>query len=147
MSTMEQIHQAVEVIGTKDLLIAHSESTYPCPAEQLNLKVIGTLRAAYPSAPIGYSGHEAGLATTWAAVALGATHVERHITLDRRMWGTDQGASLEVHEFAQLVANIREVGAALGDGVKRVSESEMRAMAKLRRVPAGPVIAPVRGVA
>ncbi|HTP26271.1 MAG TPA: N-acetylneuraminate synthase family protein, partial [Anaeromyxobacteraceae bacterium] len=88
----------------------------------------------YPGVPIGYSGHETGLAPTWAAVAVGATHIERHITLDRAMWGSDQAASVEVQGFARLVSNIRDIEKALGDGVKRVSQSELRALAKLRRV-------------
>jgi N-acetylneuraminate synthase len=124
----------VKAVGARQLLLAHSESTYPCPVEQLNLRVISALRTMYPTVPIGYSGHETGLAPTWAAVALGATHVERHITLDRAMWGSDQAASVEVQGFARLVSNIRDIEKALGDGVKRVSASELRAMTKLRRV-------------
>ncbi len=153
MSTMDEVEAAVSAVGTNQLLIAHSESTYPCPLEQLNLRVIHALQAKYRAVPIGYSGHETGLAPTWAAVALGATHVERHITLDRAMWGSDQAASVEVQGFARLVSNIRDIEKALGDGVKRVSESERRAMAKLRRVRGpdaapGPADAlPVRGAA
>jgi N-acetylneuraminate synthase len=134
MSTTQEIATAVKAVGTRQLLLAHSESTYPCPVEQLNLRVIPALRTMYPTVPIGYSGHETGLAPTWAAVALGATHVERHITLDRAMWGSDQAASVEVQGFARLVSNIRDIEKALGDGVKRVSASELRAMTKLRRV-------------
>jgi N-acetylneuraminate synthase len=134
MSTMEQVESAVQVLGTRDLLLAHSESTYPCPVEQLNLRVIRAYQRRWPGVPVGYSGHETGLATTWAAVALGATHVERHVTLDRAMWGTDQAASVELGGLDRLVANIRDIERALGDGVKRVSESERKAMAKLRRV-------------
>jgi N-acetylneuraminate synthase len=134
MSTTQEIATAVKAVGTRQLLLAHSESTYPCPVEQLNLRVIPALRTMYPIVPIGYSGHETGLAPTWAAVALGATHVERHITLDRAMWGSDQAASVEVQGFARLVSNIRDIEKALGDGVKRVSASELRAMTKLRRV-------------
>jgi N-acetylneuraminate synthase len=134
MSTLPQVEDAVQTLGTHDLLLAHSESTYPCPLEQLNLRVIQTYERRWPGVPIGYSGHETGLAPTWAAVALGATHVERHITLDRAMWGTDQAASVEVGGFERMVAAIRDIEKALGDGVKRVSESERRAMAKLRRV-------------
>lgn len=134
MSTMEQVETAVNAVGSRDLLIAHSESTYPCPLEQLNLRTIQTLQLQYPGVPIGYSGHETGLAPTWAAVAVGATHIERHITLDRAMWGSDQAASVEVQGFARLVSNIRDIEKALGDGVKRVSQSELRALAKLRRV-------------
>ncbi|HTT70200.1 MAG TPA: N-acetylneuraminate synthase family protein [Anaeromyxobacteraceae bacterium] len=134
MSTMAEVEEAVSAVGTRELLLAHSESTYPCPAEQLNLRCLATLRDRFPGAVIGYSGHEQGLATTCAAVALGAAHVERHLTLDRSLWGSDHAASLDLPAFAQLVAGIRDVEAALGDGVKRVSASELRAMAKLRRV-------------
>ena len=150
MSTMREIAAAVNAVGTRQLLLAHSESTYPCPVEQLNLRVIPALRTMYPTVPIGYSGHETGLAPTWAAVALGATHVERHITLDRAMWGSDQAASVEVQGFARLVSNIRDIEKALGDGVKRVSASELRAMAKLRRVRRIHVVPdapPVEGIA
>jgi N-acetylneuraminate synthase len=134
MSTMEEIEAAVEAVGTDNLLIAHATSTYPCPPEELNLRMIQTLKAKYPKCPIGYSGHETGLATTWAAVALGATFVERHITLDRAMWGTDQAASVEIGGLERLVRNIRDIEKALGDGIKRVYESELGPRKKLRRV-------------
>lgn len=134
MSTMGEIQYAVDMIGSENLLIAHSTSTYPCPPEQLNLKMIGTLKRHYPHVPIGYSGHETGLATTWAAVTLGATFVERHITLDRAMWGSDQAASVEVGGLIRLVQNIRDIERALGDGVKRVYPEEEKQRAKLRRV-------------
>lgn len=141
MSTMEEIVRGVEGVGTDNLLIAHSTSTYPCPVEQLNLKMIHTLKEKYPMCPIGYSGHEVGLAPTWAAVAMGATFVERHITLDRAMWGTDQAASVEIVGLMRLVGNIRDVQRSLGDGVKKVHESEMASRKKLRRVQSddGPV--------
>ncbi len=134
MSTMEEIEAAVEAVGTDNLLIAHATSTYPCPPEELNLKMIHTLKAKYPMCPIGYSGHETGLATTWAAVALGATFVERHITLDRAMWGTDQAASVEIGGLERLVHNIRDIEKAMGDGIKRVYDSELGPRKKLRRV-------------
>ncbi len=134
MSTMEEIEAAVAAIGTENLLIAHSTSTYPCPPEELNLRMIQTLKAKYPMCPIGYSGHETGLATTWAAVALGATFVERHITLDRAMWGTDQAASVEIGGLERLVKNIRDIEKALGDGIKRVYASELGPRQRLRRV-------------
>jgi N-acetylneuraminate synthase len=134
MSTMEEIEAAVEAVGTDNLLIAHATSTYPCPPEELNLRMIQTLKAKYPMCPIGYSGHETGLATTWAAVALGATFVERHITLDRAMWGTDQAASVEIGGLERLVNNIRDIEKAMGDGIKRVYESEIGPRKKLRRV-------------
>jgi N-acetylneuraminate synthase len=134
MSTMEEIEEAVKVFENKNHLIAHSTSTYPCPNEELNLKMITTLREKYPNTPIGYSGHETGLAPTWAAVALGSSFVERHITLDRAMWGSDQAASVEINGFNRLVRNIRDIEIALGDGIKKVYPSEMGARAKLRKV-------------
>jgi N-acetylneuraminate synthase len=134
MSTMEDIGYAVHTLGENNLLIAHSTSTYPCKLEELNLRVIQTLKDMYPGIPIGYSGHETGLAPTYAAVATGACFVERHITLDRAMWGTDQAASVEIGGLFRLVANLRDIEKAMGDGVKRVYESEMSGMKKLRRV-------------
>ena len=135
MSTMEQIKRAVEVVGKDDnLLIMHSTSSYPCSPEELNLKMIETLRKGFPGIPIGYSGHEVGLVPSAIAVALGACLVERHITLDRAMWGSDQAASVEPMGFERLVKYIRLTEASLGDGVKRVYESEKPAMKKLRRV-------------
>lgn len=134
MSTMEEIERAIEVIGTDNLMIAHATSTYPCKPEELNMRMIQTLAAKYPNVPIGYSGHETGLATTVAAVALGATFVERHFTLDRAMWGSDQAASVEPGGMIRLVRDIRDVEKSLGDGIKRVYDSEMGARAKLRMV-------------
>ena len=134
MSTTEEIAAAVEAIGRKDLVIAHATSSYPCPPEHLNLNMITTLKAQYPDCPIGYSGHEVGLAPTWAAVTLGATFVERHITLDRAMWGSDQAGSVEIGGLLRLVANIRDIERSLGDGVKRIYEGELAARKKLRRV-------------
>jgi N-acetylneuraminate synthase len=134
MSTMEEIEEAFNVFGKNNLLVAHSTSSYPCPNEELNLKMITTLREKYLEIPIGYSGHETGLAPTWAAVSLGASFVERHITLDRAMWGSDQAASVEPNGFNRLVRNIRDIEIALGDGIKRVYPSEMSARTKLRRV-------------
>ena len=134
MSTMAEIESAITSIGQENLLIAHSTSSYPCPPHELNLNMIGTLVSKYPNCPIGYSGHETGLATTWAAAALGATFVERHITLDRALWGSDQAASVELGGLMRLVQNIRDIERALGDGVKRVYASEMGALRKLRRV-------------
>ncbi|HEU0205122.1 MAG TPA: N-acetylneuraminate synthase family protein [Pseudolysinimonas sp.] len=136
MSTMEQIDAAVAVLGTDNLVILHATSTYPLPPEEANIRMIPTLRAAYPGIPIGYSGHERGLQISLAAVALGATAVERHITLDRAMWGSDHAASLEPTGFEHLVRDIRVIEQAMGDGVKRVFPGELAPMAKLRRVPA-----------
>lgn len=134
MSTMKEIENAVKNIGLEKLLIAHSTSSYPCKYEELNLRMITTLRNKYPVTPIGYSGHETGLAPTWAAVALNASFVERHITLDRAMWGTDQAASVEIAGFHRLVRNIRDIELALGDGIKKVYDSELSSREKLRRV-------------
>lgn len=134
MSTMEEIEAAVEALGQDDLCVAHSTSAYPCKVEQLNLRMIHTLKAKYPNVPIGYSGHETGLTPTLSAVTLGATFVERHITLDRAMWGSDQAASVEMGGLQRLVSNIRDVELALGDGIKRVYESEEGPRKKLRRV-------------
>jgi N-acetylneuraminate synthase len=132
MSTVEEIDAAVALLGPKKLLIAHATSTYPCQPDELNLRMIGTLRAKY-DCPIGYSGHEVGLQTTLAAVALGASFVERHITLDRAMWGSDQAACVEHAGFHRLVRDIRVIEKAMGDGVKRVYESELPIRKKLRR--------------
>jgi N-acetylneuraminate synthase len=136
MSTLDEIDAAVEVAGQHELLIAHATSTYPCPVSELNLRMLGTLATRFPECPIGYSGHETGLAPTWAAVAMGATFVERHITLDRAMWGSDQAASVEISGFMRLVSNIRDIEGSLGDGVKRVYPAEQAQKAKLRRVQA-----------
>jgi len=135
MSTIEEIDIAVELVGSDNLLIAHSTSTYPCPPSELNLMMLESLKRRFPDCPIGYSGHETGLAPTWAAVALGAKFVERHITLDRAMWGSDHAASVEIGGFIRLVANIRDLEKAFGDGVKRVYDSELSARRKLRKVP------------
>jgi N-acetylneuraminate synthase len=134
MSTIEQIHQGVEIVGEADLVLMHCTSTYPCEPEELNLKMIETLRREFPDVPIGYSGHEVGLVPSAVAVALGACMVERHLTLDRAMWGTDQAASVEPGGFERLVKYIRVSEAALGDGVKKVYESEKSSLKKLRRV-------------
>jgi N-acetylneuraminate synthase len=136
MSTMEQIDAAVEVLGTEKLVILHATSTYPLPPEEANIRMIATLRAAYPGVPIGYSGHERGLQISLAAIALGATAVERHITLDRAIWGSDHAASLEPTGFEHLVRDIRVIEQAMGDGVKQLFPGELAPMAKLRRVSA-----------
>ena len=132
MSTLEEIETAVAVFARERLLIAHSTSTYPCKATELNLKMIPVLRDRY-GCPVGYSGHEVGLQTTLAAVVLGASFVERHITLDRAMWGTDQAASIEPGGLVRLVRDIRVIESALGDGVKKVYDSERPSIEKLRR--------------
>lgn len=134
MSTMEEITNAVEVLGTDNLILMHATSTYPCKPEELNLKMIHTLQEKFPGVPVGYSGHEVGLATTLAAVSMGACIVERHVTLDRAMWGSDQAASLEMPGVERLVRDVRDIELAFGDGVKKVYESEMGPREKLRRV-------------
>ena len=133
MSTADQIKKAVEVIGQNNLLITHSTSAYPCDPHELNLKMIQTLREEF-SCPIGYSGHEVGLVTSVVAVAMGACMVERHFTLDRAMWGSDQAASVEPGGFRKLVKYIQVTEQAMGDGVKKVYESELSSLKKLRRV-------------
>jgi N-acetylneuraminate synthase len=134
MSTMEQIRRGVEIAGEKDLILMHCTSTYPCEPEELNLKMVETLRREFPNIPIGYSGHEVGLVPSAVAVALGACMVERHMTLDRAMWGTDQAASVEPGGFERLIKYIRVSEAALGDGIKKVYPSEQSSLKKLRRV-------------
>jgi sialic acid synthase SpsE len=132
MSTMEEIDHAATVVKSSQYALAHATSTYPCQPSELNLRMISTLKDKF-QVPIGYSGHETGLATTLAAVAMGATFIERHITLDRAMWGTDHSASVEPTGLDRLVRDIRNIELAFGDGVKRVFESELPVRAKLRR--------------
>jgi sialic acid synthase SpsE len=133
MSTMEQINNAVSYLNPKNLLIAHSTSAYPCEPKELNLKMIPVLEKKF-EVPIGYSGHETGLQTTVAAVTLGASFIERHVTLDRAMWGSDQSASVEPQGLKKMVRDIRIVEVALGDGIKKVYESELKPMSRLRKV-------------
>ncbi len=140
MSTIDEVEDAVDFLGSDKLLLAQSTSTYPCKLEELNLKVILNYKQRYSEIPIGYSGHETGLAPTFAAVALGACFIERHITLDRAMWGTDQAASVEVQGFFRMVGNIRDIEKSLGDGIKRVYHSEYNSLKKLRRVKANSVV-------
>ena len=136
MSTMDEIDAAIDVLGTERLLLMHATSTYPMEPGEANLRMIPALRERFPGVPVGYSGHERGLQISLAAIALGAVAVERQITLDRTMWGSDHAASLEPAGLQHLVRDIRVIESALGDGVKRVYESELAPMAKLRRVPA-----------
>ena len=133
MSTVAQIDHAVDVLGTKDLILLHACSVYPAYYPELNLKAITTLRERY-GVPIGYSGHETGLPSTVAAAALGACVIERHITLDRAMWGSDQAASLEPNGISKIVSYVRLVEQSMGDGVKRVFDREQPVIQKLRRV-------------
>lgn len=132
MSTMDEIDAAVETVGTDNLVLMHATSTYPLDPAEANLRMIHTLRERY-GVPVGYSGHETGLQISLAAVGLGAVALERHITLDRAMWGTDHGASLEPTGLTRLVRDVRVIELALGDGVKRVYESEEGPRAKLRK--------------
>jgi sialic acid synthase SpsE len=136
MSTLDQIDRAVTALDGSPLIVLHATSTYPLPAAEANLRMIGTLRDRYPGIPVGYSGHEPGLQISLAAVALGAVAVERHITLDRTMWGSDHAASLEPEGLRHLVRDIRVIEEAMGDGVKRVFPGELAPLAKLRRVEA-----------
>jgi len=133
MSTLDQIDHAVDVLGTENLVVLHCCSTYPAQYAELNLKAIPALRERY-GVPIGYSGHETGIASSVAAAVLGACVVERHITLDRSAWGSDQAASLEPNGIMRVIRDIRLVEMALGDGVKSVVPSEIPIMKKLRRV-------------
>lgn len=135
MSTLEQIDGAVQTLGTSNLVLMHATSTYPLPPEEANLRMITTLRDRY-QVPVGYSGHERGLQISLAAVALGAVTVERHITLDRTMWGSDQASSLEPKGFEQLTRDIRILQDAMGDGVKKVFPGELAPLSRLRRVDA-----------
>lgn len=133
MSSIEEIDHAVEVLGKRDLCILHATSTYPANYDELDLRVIPELRKRY-QVPIGYSGHETGLPSSVAAVALGACILERHITMDRAMLGSDQAASLGPSGLNQLVRDIRLVEMAMGSSSKRVHEREIPVLKKLRRV-------------
>ncbi len=135
MSTYAEIDHAVEVLGKDDLILMHTTSTYPAKYEQLNLSAIPTMAARY-GLPIGYSGHETGIPTSVAASVLGARCVERHITMDRAMWGSDQAASLEPNGISRLVRDIRLCEQSMGDGIKKVYDEEVPVMKKLRRVGA-----------
>ena len=133
MSTENEIDKTVDYLDDYEFAILHSTSSYPCNIEELNLNMIKTLKQKYPQKIIGYSGHEVGIPTTVAAVALGAKIIERHITLDRTMWGTDQAASIEPHGLGILVNHIRAVENSLGTGVKKVYDSEFSPRSKLRK--------------
>ena len=132
MSTEEQIQHAVGVLGSDQLILLHCTSTYPAAAEELNLRVIETLKRTFP-VPVGYSGHESSFLPTFAAVMMGANVIERHITLDRAMWGSDQAASLEPAAFERLIKYVRELDVIRGDGIKKVYDSELPIIKKLRR--------------
>jgi N-acetylneuraminate synthase len=131
MSELHEIDHAVETLGSDELVLLHAVSTYPAFYEELNLRVIVSLRERY-QVPVGYSGHETGLASSVAAVALGACVIERHITLDRSMWGSDQAASLEPTGLTRLVRDIRLIEKSMGTGVKKVIARELPMIARLR---------------
>ena len=133
MSTLEQIKHAVEVLGEDDLILYHCTSTYPTVNEEINLRVITKLRELY-SCPVGFSGHEKGILPTILSAMLGTNAVERHITIDRTLWGSDQAASLEYNGLFRVVRDIRQIKTILGDGEKRVYSSELPIIDKLRRV-------------
>jgi N-acetylneuraminate synthase len=136
MSTIEEIDSSVDAIKSVnpncELAILHCNSSYPAPNEDLNLNCINTLKEKY-QCEVGYSGHEFGLTTTIASVCLGARIIERHITLDRTMWGTDQMCSVEPQGLIKLVRGVKELTLALGDGVKRVTDTEQKIKDKLRK--------------
>jgi N-acetylneuraminate synthase len=131
MSTYEEIDQAVEWLSSSETLMLHCNSTYPAPLKDLNLKCIQTLKERY-NCEVGYSGHEFRLGTSVAAVYLGATCIERHITLDRTMWGSDHLSSVEPQGLIKMVRGIRELEEAYGDGIKRVTDGELKPRKKLR---------------
>jgi N-acetylneuraminate synthase len=133
MSTYEEIDHAVEILGKKDLILMHTCSAYPSRYDELNLRQIPALKQRY-GVPVGYSGHETGIATSVAAVAIGACAVERHITIDRAMWGSDQAASLEPSGLSRVIRDIRLVEESLGNGEKIAQKGEIPVMLKLRRV-------------
>jgi len=134
MSDLPMVEHAVEVLGTENLIIMHATSTYPSTPSELNLSAIQTLRNKFRGIPIGYSGHETGISPTLAAVICGACIAERHITLDRAMWGSDHAASVEPHGIKSLISYIREWEEAKGDGVIKIYDSEKPIIEKLRRV-------------
>lgn len=132
-STLDDVYEAVGLVGEDNVILLHAVSTYPSQDSDLNLSVLQTLRTQFPAIPIGYSGHEKGILPSIIAVALGACVVERHLTLDRRMWGSDHPASLEPDEFQEMVKGIRLAETVRGDGIKRVLLGEAEVMKKLRR--------------
>ena len=122
MSTEDEIETCVQICSPN--VVMHSNSTYPCPPEDLNLRYITWLKDKYSDREIGYSGHETGIAVSLAAVSLGATSLERHITLDHNMWGTDHKSSLEVHAMDLLKKRIKDVNKMLGGTEKIITPSE-----------------------
>ena len=133
MSTEKQIKNAVKILDQKNLSILHCNSSYPAPNDQLNLRYITKLSKLFKKSTIGYSGHEMNLSASVAAVVLGAKVIERHITLDKSMWGTDQQASIEPLGFARLIGDVRNVEKSLGRPIKHVYPEEKKIMLKLRK--------------
>ncbi len=133
MSTLQETDDAVSWMKEEgaDFALLHCNSAYPAPLEDLNLSCIKTLKERY-NCEVGYSGHEFRLGTTVAAIYLGATILERHITLDRTMWGSDHLSSVEPQGIIKLVRGVRELETAFGDGVKRVTDGELPSRKKLR---------------
>ena len=133
MSSMEQIEHAVEILGTENLVIYHCVSTYPSEHSEMNLKAIQTFKDKF-DCPIGFSGHERGVTPSVIAAVLGADSVERHITTDRTLWGSDHAASLEPNGLFRMVRDIRQIPILMGDGAKKVYDSELPIISKLRRI-------------
>ncbi|OGC10908.1 N-acetylneuraminate synthase [candidate division WOR-1 bacterium RIFOXYC2_FULL_37_10] len=133
MSSLEQLDHAVDILQKNDLILLHCCSAYPASYEDLNLRVIPFLKDRY-QVPVGYSGHETGLATSVAASVMGACVIERHITLDRAMWGSDHAASLEPNGLNRLMRDIRLVEKSMGDGIKRIVPKEEAIIKRLRNV-------------
>ena len=133
MSTYEDIAKAVEIFKSNDCSfeLMHTISTYPMKDEDANLKLISTLKKKF-NCDVGYSGHETGLSVSYAACALGISSLERHITLDRAMYGSDQSASLEPSGLRQLVGGVRKIEEAMGDGIKKIIDAEVPIAKKLR---------------
>jgi len=132
MSTLEDVERVVDTLGKEDLVLLHAVSTYPAEYEELNLRAIVTLKNQF-NIPVGYSGHETGIASSVAAVALGACVVERHITVNRALWGSDHAASLEPNGITRLVRDIRLVEKSMGTGKKSILDRELPIIARLRR--------------
>jgi len=133
LSTMNEVRESVRILKGANFALMHTVSTYPSENNEVNLSVIKTLKNEFPNIPIGYSGHERGIEISVCAVALGACVVERHITLDRTMWGSDQSASIEPKGLSLLVRNIRIFEDSLGDGIKVLLDREVPIKEKLRR--------------
>ena len=132
MSTEEEIGRAVQLLEGTDLILLHCNSTYPAADDELNLSYIPVMKQKYPDAIIGYSGHEKGISASLVAANLGARVIERHVTSDRALWGSDQGASIEYQGLRRLVRDLKNLPKWLGDGQKRVYESEKKLREKLR---------------